>query len=109
MLLRAVVPATCKKEVVAPVEDVCKLDITVAHGKYLPECEADLLTVNFIRRVLDVEKPDLVVLTGDQLHHDIPDSKSSIFKVVASLHMALATGVDVIRSSRQSSSERTQQ
>jgi len=32
---------------------------------------------------LDVEKPDLVILTGDQLHHDIPDSQSALFKVVA--------------------------
>jgi predicted phosphodiesterase len=34
---------------------------------------------------LDVEKPDLVILTGDQLHHDILDSQSALFKVVAPL------------------------
>ncbi|KAK3313643.1 Metallo-dependent phosphatase-like protein [Apodospora peruviana] len=61
---------------------VCK-DAIDAHGKYLPESAADPLTVDFIGRVLDVEKPDLVVLTGDQLHHDIPDSQTSLFKVVA--------------------------
>ncbi|WQF76998.1 Putative calcineurin-like phosphoesterase domain, ApaH type, metallo-dependent phosphatase [Colletotrichum destructivum] len=61
---------------------VCK-DAIDAHGKDLPESEADPLTVGFIGRILDVEKPDLVVLTGDQLHHDIPDSKSALFKVVA--------------------------
>ncbi|KAK0713404.1 Metallo-dependent phosphatase-like protein [Lasiosphaeria miniovina] len=61
---------------------VCK-DAIDAHGNYLPESEADPLTVDFIASVLDVEKPDLVILTGDQLHHDIPDSKSALFKVVA--------------------------
>ena len=61
---------------------VCK-DAIDAHGKHLPECEADPLTVNFIGKILDVEKPDLVILTGDQLHHDISDSQSALFKVVA--------------------------
>ncbi|KAK1767531.1 Metallophosphoesterase domain protein [Phialemonium atrogriseum] len=61
---------------------VCK-DAIDAHGNNLPESEADPLTVGFIGRILDVEKPDLVVLTGDQLHHDIPDSQSALFKVVA--------------------------
>ncbi|KAK2036208.1 Metallo-dependent phosphatase [Colletotrichum somersetense] len=61
---------------------VCK-DAIDAHGEYLPESEADPLTVEFIGRTLDVEKPDLVILTGDQVHHDIPDSKSALFKVVS--------------------------
>ncbi|CAJ2506162.1 Uu.00g002920.m01.CDS01 [Anthostomella pinea] len=61
---------------------VCK-DAIDAHGKNLPEREADQLTVNFIEEILDVEKPELVVLTGDQLHHDISDSQSALFKVAA--------------------------
>ena len=61
---------------------VCK-DRVDAHGKPLPESEADPLTVEFIGSVLDVEKPNLVVLTGDQLHHDVLDSQSALFKVVA--------------------------
>lgn len=61
---------------------ICK-DAIDAHGKDLPESEADPLTVDFIERILDVEKPDLVILTGDQVHHDIPDSQSALFKVVA--------------------------
>ncbi|KAK5202803.1 hypothetical protein LTR96_011202 [Exophiala xenobiotica] len=61
---------------------VCE-DAIDAHGKNLPESEADPLTVDFIGKILDVEKPDLVVLTGDQLHHDISDSQSALFKVVA--------------------------
>ena len=61
---------------------VCK-DAIDAHGNHLPESEADPLTVQFIGKILDVEKPDLVILTGDQLHHNIPDSQSALFKVVA--------------------------
>lgn len=61
---------------------VCK-DAIDAHGNNLPESEADPLTVDFIGNILDVEKPDLVILTGDQLHHSIPDSQSALFKVVA--------------------------
>ena len=61
---------------------VCK-DRVDAHGKPLSESEADPLTIDFIGSVLDVEKPNLVVLTGDQLHHDILDSQSALFKVVA--------------------------
>ena len=58
-------------------------DAIDAHGKYLPDCDADPLTVKFMERVLDAEKPDLVVLTGDQLHHDVPDTQTALFKVVA--------------------------
>jgi hypothetical protein len=63
---------------------VCK-DSRGADGQPLPESEADPLTVNFLGKVLDTEKPDLVILTGDQLHHDISDSQSTLFKVVAPL------------------------
>ncbi|KAI1576222.1 Calcineurin-like phosphoesterase [Pyrenophora tritici-repentis] len=61
---------------------VCK-DAIDAHGKHLPESGADPLTMKFIGTILDVEKPDLVVLTGDQLHHDIPDSQTALFKALA--------------------------
>jgi hypothetical protein len=61
---------------------ICKDAIDV-HGEDMPESEADPLTVDFIRKALDVEKPDFVILTGDQLHHDILDSQSALFKVVA--------------------------
>ncbi|KAK0712096.1 hypothetical protein B0H67DRAFT_602632 [Lasiosphaeris hirsuta] len=36
-------------------------DAIDAHGKHLPESEADPLTVDLIGSILDVEKPDLVV------------------------------------------------
>lgn len=61
---------------------ICK-DAIDANGNFLPESVADLLMVDFIAKTLDLEKPDLVVLTGDQLHHDILDSQSTLFKVVA--------------------------
>ena len=61
---------------------VCK-DAIDADGEDLPESEADPLTVSFVGEILDAEKPDLVVLSGDQLHHDIRDSQSALFKVVA--------------------------
>ncbi|PPJ61059.1 hypothetical protein CBER1_07392 [Cercospora berteroae] len=61
---------------------VCK-DAVDATGGHLPESAADPLTVKFIGNTLDSEKPDLVVLTGDQLHHDILDTQSALFKVAA--------------------------
>ena len=61
---------------------ICKDGID-ADGNYLPESEADPQTVKFIEQILDIERPDLVIFTGDQLHHDIPDSQSALFKVVA--------------------------
>lgn len=61
---------------------VCK-DAIDAHGNPLPPREADPLTVEFVGRVLDAEKPDLVVLTGDQIHHDIPGGQSALLKVLA--------------------------
>ncbi|KAI1779696.1 Metallo-dependent phosphatase-like protein [Hypoxylon cercidicola] len=63
---------------------VCN-DAMDAHRQPLPESEADPLTVNFLSKILDIEKPDFVILTGDQLHHDILDSQSTLFKVVAPL------------------------
>lgn len=58
-------------------------DAIDANGQPLPPSEADPLTVKFLEEVLDLESPDLVVLTGDQMHHDISDSQSALFKVVA--------------------------
>ncbi|KAI9742475.1 MAG: purple acid phosphatase [Claussenomyces sp. TS43310] len=61
---------------------VCK-DAIDADRKDLPESEADPRTVKFIKEILDIEKPDLVILTGDQLHHGNSDSQTAILKVVA--------------------------
>ena len=47
-------------------------------------CQADPRTLRFLNRVLDIEKPDMVVLTGDQVFgKDSPDAESSLFKVLA--------------------------
>lgn len=61
---------------------VCR-DAVDAEGNFLPETEADTLTVEFAEKVLDAEEPDLVILTGDQLHHDIEDTQTALFKAVA--------------------------
>ncbi|KAF2969629.1 hypothetical protein GQX73_g3882 [Xylaria multiplex] len=63
---------------------VCR-DAIDAHGNFLPPTVADPLTVDFIGEVLDIENPDLVILTGDQVHHDILDCQSAIFKIIAPL------------------------
>jgi len=61
---------------------ICK-DAIDAHGNALPESEADPLTMSFIGKILDIENPDLVVLTGDQVHHDTFDTQTALFKVFA--------------------------
>ncbi|OAA64494.1 phosphatase dcr2 [Niveomyces insectorum RCEF 264] len=44
-------------------------------------CEADPRTLDFVTKVLDDERPDLVVLSGDQVNGETaPDAQSAIFK-----------------------------
>lgn len=44
-------------------------------------CEADTRTLDFIGKILDDEKPDLVVCSGDQVNGDsAPDPETAIFK-----------------------------
>ncbi|KAG7665391.1 DCR2 [[Candida] subhashii] len=46
-------------------------------------CRADARTLKFLNKVLDIEKPDFVVLTGDQIFGDnSPDSESAVFKAL---------------------------
>lgn len=46
-------------------------------------CKADPRTLEFLEKVLDIEKPDLVVLTGDQIFGQAsPDAETSIFKAL---------------------------
>jgi hypothetical protein len=61
---------------------VCK-DAMGEHGEYLGPVPADPRTVGFIDEVLAKWKPNLVVLTGDQVHHDVHDSQTALFKAVA--------------------------
>ncbi|CAI5756583.1 unnamed protein product [Candida verbasci] len=67
---------------------VADLHFSTGYGKCLDpnppvdNCKADSKTLKFIETVLDLEKPDLVILTGDQIYGDTaPDSESAIFKV----------------------------
>ncbi|KAF2741389.1 Metallo-dependent phosphatase [Polyplosphaeria fusca] len=49
-------------------------------------CDADPRTLEFVERVLDDEKPDMVVLSGDQVNGETaPDAQSAIFKIAAIL------------------------
>ncbi|KAK3075900.1 hypothetical protein LTR53_000329 [Teratosphaeriaceae sp. CCFEE 6253] len=49
-------------------------------------CEADIRTLDFIETILDDEKPDLVVLSGDQVEGPTaPDTQSALFKLAAPL------------------------
>ncbi|PSK39319.1 hypothetical protein C7M61_001928 [Candidozyma pseudohaemuli] len=49
-------------------------------------CEADPRTIRFIEKVLDIEKPDFVALTGDQIFgDDAPDQQTALWKLVTPL------------------------
>jgi len=64
------------------------LSTGVGHCRdFLPEdynggkCEADPRTLEFVSKVLEEERPNLVVLSGDQVNGDTaPDTQSAIFK-----------------------------
>ncbi|KAH7152925.1 Metallo-dependent phosphatase-like protein [Dactylonectria macrodidyma] len=50
------------------------------------KCEADPRTLDFVNRILDDEKPDFVVLSGDQVNGDTaPDAPTAIYKWAALL------------------------
>ncbi|KAL8705766.1 MAG: hypothetical protein Q9201_001112 [Fulgogasparrea decipioides] len=45
------------------------------------KCDADVRTLEFLGSVLDSEKPDLVILSGDQINGETsPDAQSAVFK-----------------------------
>lgn len=49
----------------------------------LEHCLADMITLDFVNEVLDLEDPDFVVLTGDQIFGEAcPDSETALLKVV---------------------------
>lgn len=55
-------------------------------GKDIKNCEADPRTLDFIEYILDEERPDMVVLSGDQTEGpSAPDTESAIFKMTAPL------------------------
>ncbi|RMZ79446.1 hypothetical protein DV738_g3353, partial [Chaetothyriales sp. CBS 135597] len=58
--------------------DVPDTDLGAAH------CDADPRTLDFVERMIEDEKPDFVVLSGDQVNGDTaPDAQSAIFKYSA--------------------------
>lgn len=58
-------------------------DAMDAHGDVKGQCEADPRTLEFVELILDDEKPDMVVLSGDQTNGDTaPDVQTAIFKIV---------------------------
>jgi len=64
---------------------VCR-DAIGANGQPSTRCEADPRTLEFIESILDDEKPDLVVLSGDQVEGPAAsDTQSTIFKYAAPL------------------------
>ena len=52
--------------------------------KFEKNCEADVLTTKFIDKILDIEKPNFVVFSGDQIMGDLctDDSQSCLLKVI---------------------------
>ena len=53
---------------------MCRDVVTPAHKL---KCEADTVTLDFLNYVLDAERPDFVVFTGDQVNGDsAPNTKS---------------------------------
>ncbi|KZZ89025.1 phosphatase DCR2 [Ascosphaera apis ARSEF 7405] len=54
----------------------------VPKPKNIKDCEADPRTLQFVDKLLEDEKPDLVVLSGDQVNGDTaPDAETAIFKI----------------------------
>ncbi|KAI5953950.1 DCR2 [Candida margitis] len=71
---------------------VADLHFSTGYGKCLnPEpassasgCKADSRTLEFVNKVLDIEQPDFVVLTGDQIFgSSAPDSETAAFKALS--------------------------
>ena len=57
----------------------CRDALPVGHNG--GNCDADTRTLGFVEKMIDEEKPDLVVLSGDQVNGETaPDSQSAVFK-----------------------------
>jgi predicted MPP superfamily phosphohydrolase len=64
---------------------VCR-DAIGENGKEIKNCDADPRTLEFIESILDDEKPDMVVLSGDQTEGPAAhDTESTIFKMTTPL------------------------
>jgi Calcineurin-like phosphoesterase len=57
----------------------CRDALPVGHNG--GKCDADSRTLEFVEKMIDEEKPDFIVLSGDQVNGETaPDSQSAIFK-----------------------------
>ena len=57
----------------------CRDAMPVGHNG--GKCDADVRTLEFVEKMIEDEKPDLVILSGDQVNGEsAPDSQSAIFK-----------------------------
>ncbi|KAL9113398.1 MAG: hypothetical protein Q9227_002439 [Pyrenula ochraceoflavens] len=63
----------------------CRDELPAGHNG--GKCDADPRTLEFVERVIDEEKPDLVVLSGDQIVGEghSPDAQTALFKIAALL------------------------
>lgn len=91
-----IIPLKGKEQKQFKVLQIADIHYAVGKGKcrdpfpeenFAQKCEADLLTNEFIDKVLDIEKPNFVVFSGDQIMGDLctEDSASCLLKVVDSL------------------------
>jgi Calcineurin-like phosphoesterase len=57
----------------------CRDALPVGHNE--GKCDADPRTLEFVEKMIDEEKPDFTILSGDQVNGETaPDSQSAIFK-----------------------------
>jgi hypothetical protein len=68
----------------------CRDEEPVGHNG--GKCEADPRTLEFVGRLLDEEKPDLVILSGDQINGETAPDAQSVRSLFATT-TALLTGL----------------
>ena len=63
----------------------CRDELPVGHNG--GKCDADPRTLEFVEKMIDEEKPDFVVLSGDQVvgEGSSPDAQTALFKIAALL------------------------
>lgn len=62
----------------------CLDPTTAISGDSDEECSADAVTLEFLNRVLDVERPDFVALTGDAIFGQAcPDAETAMYKALS--------------------------
>ena len=69
------------------------------HGK----CEADPRTLEFLERLLDEEKPDLVVLSGDQINGETAPDAQSVWHIlgIGAILLIFSGHIQILRAFHQ--------